>query len=184
MYIHPMIYHVFPWIYHGISKDIPCIYHVYVEVYIYVVYTRHIPGIYLKSGFQMYDIKQHPLHYFCKHSHGTYKSRYVQNTYLEQIVVSTRYVLVVKRTYLHVPVHTHTHSTHTSFSIRNHHCDPHESPSDACLTLCGQHPSYLKSPQLSDCLFHGGCIQSVKKRLLDIWQQHVCITQHSLLEIM
>jgi hypothetical protein len=38
---------------HGISKDIPCISMDIVEVYIYMVYTRHIPGIYRKSGFQM-----------------------------------------------------------------------------------------------------------------------------------
>jgi hypothetical protein len=46
-----------PWIYlmdiHGISKDIPCISMDIVEDYIYMVYTRHIPGIYRKSGFQM-----------------------------------------------------------------------------------------------------------------------------------
>ena len=42
---------------HGISKDIPCIYHTYTihmdEDTICMVYTRHIPGIYQKSGFQM-----------------------------------------------------------------------------------------------------------------------------------
>ena len=44
---------------HGISKDIPCIYHTYTrhimmdEDTIWMVYTRHIPGIYQKSGFQM-----------------------------------------------------------------------------------------------------------------------------------
>ena len=38
---------------HGISKDIPCISMDIVEDYICLVYTRHIPGIYRKSGFQM-----------------------------------------------------------------------------------------------------------------------------------
>jgi hypothetical protein len=38
---------------HGISKDLPCISMDIVEVYIYMVYIRHIPGIYRKSGFQM-----------------------------------------------------------------------------------------------------------------------------------
>jgi hypothetical protein len=33
---------------HGISKDIPCISMYIIEVYIYMVYTRHIPGIYLE----------------------------------------------------------------------------------------------------------------------------------------
>ena len=42
---------------HGISKDIPCIYHTYTihmdEDTICMLYTRHIPGIYQKLGFQM-----------------------------------------------------------------------------------------------------------------------------------
>ena len=45
---------------YGISKDIPCIYHTYTihmdQDTIWMVYTRHIPGIYQKSGFQMYFI--------------------------------------------------------------------------------------------------------------------------------
>ena len=49
-----------------------------------------------------------------------------------------------------VQVHTSTCAghTHTSFPIRhNHHCDAHESPSHACPMLCGQPPSYRKSPR-------------------------------------
>jgi hypothetical protein len=104
---------------------------------------------------QASNIKQHPLDDFCKHS--TFK--YVPSTCLEQIV-RTRYVLGVKRTYfkLYVQVHTHADPTHTSFSIRKHHCYPQKSPSYACPALCWQHPSYPKSPRLSDCLFHCGCI--------------------------
>ena len=66
-------------------------------------------------------------------------------------MVRTWYVLGVKSTYFYVRVHTHTDHTHTSFPIRIP-CNPHESPSDACLTLCGQHPAYPKSPQLSGLL--------------------------------
>ncbi len=38
------IYMVYPWICHVYTMS---------EVYIYMVYTRHIPGIYQKKGFQM-----------------------------------------------------------------------------------------------------------------------------------
>jgi hypothetical protein len=93
---------------------------------------------------QAYDMKKHPLQYFCKHS--TYQ--YVQSTYLRKIV-RTKYVLVVQSTYSFLLVHTHTNHTHTSFPIRNHRsCDPHESPSDAYPTLCWQHPAYPKSTRL------------------------------------
>ena len=51
-----------------------------------------------------------------------------------------------------VPVHTHTDHTHTSFPgpFRHHHaCDPHESPSYACPTICEQNPASPLSPRLS-----------------------------------
>ena len=73
---------------HGISKDIPCIYHTYTrhmdEDTIWMVYTRHIPGIYQKSWFQMsrcttvswslrleYDKSGHIPGIFLVHSSGT-----------------------------------------------------------------------------------------------------------------
>ena len=52
-----------------------------------------------------------------------------------------QYILVC--TYA-VPVHTHTNHSHTSFPrpFRRHHaCDPHESPSFACPTICEQNPA-------------------------------------------
>jgi hypothetical protein len=93
---------------------------------------------------QAYDIKQDPLQYFCKHS----ACRYVPSTYLGQ-TIRTWYVLGVKSTYSCVRVHICTDLTHTSFSIRNRHRDTHESPSDACPTLCRQNRAYPKSPRLS-----------------------------------
>ncbi len=114
--------------------------------HIHVTYTQHrFP--------HAYDTKKHLVQYFCKYS--TYQC--VPSTYLRKIVRhGTSYVLFVQSTYLLVLVHTHTNlnHTHTLFPIRNHRpCDPHETPSDACPTLCGQHPSpaYPRSPRLSGC---------------------------------
>ena len=111
-----------------------------------VLEHHHIHVTYTQYRFpQAYDTKKHVVQYFCRYS--TY--RCVLSTYSRKIV-RTWYVLLVQSTYLLVLVHTHTNHTHTSFPIRNHRpCNPYESPSDACPTLCGQHPAYQKSPRLS-----------------------------------
>ncbi len=60
------------------------------------------------------------------------------------------FLLVHTSMYL-VCISTYSHSSKSHlFPIRHHHpCDPHESPSYACPTLCRQNPAYPKSPRLS-----------------------------------
>ena len=44
-------------------------------------------------------------------------------------------------------------SSEEATMVRHHHaCYPHESPSYACLTICGQNPAFPKSPRLSGIL--------------------------------